>query len=116
MNLVGKIFVVVIFVMSLVFMTDGHGGLRHAQELAGRGSESTDGAWPTSCRSHEAEKKDLTDQLDKLKQDVAAEKNAQRQAVAKVENERDVAEAEPARSSRPRWPSWRRPSATPWPP
>ena len=89
MNLVGKIFVVVIFVMSLVFMTEAmlvyamHRNYR--EEIFKPQTGLAD-----KLKTAQAEKKELTDQLDKLKQEVAAEKSARVQAVAKVENERDV--------------------------
>ena len=79
MNLVGKIFVVLIFVMSLVFMTAAM--LVYAMHRNWR--EEVLNPQTGLNRKYvdlQAHNKELTDQLDKLKQQVAAEKNAQRQA------------------------------------
>ncbi len=91
MNLVGKIFIVVIFVMSLVFMTLAM--MVYAMHKNWRNevvNESPDKpGLNRRLQNEQAHNKDLTDQLDKLKQHGEEEKHAQQQAATKLENELD---------------------------
>ena len=86
MNLVGKIFVVVIFVMSLVFMTLAlmvyamHKNWREEVMNPNTGLVQ-------KLRTERDRNRELTDQKDKLQKQYDAELDAQRQAVAKLDNE-----------------------------
>ena len=90
MNLVGKIFVVLIFVMSLVFMSFAmavyatHKNWR--QEVV-----APDVGLAAQLEKAKTDNKALSDQKDKLKQQFDAEKAEKLQAVAKLANELDVA-------------------------
>jgi uncharacterized protein YhaN len=96
MNLVGKIFIVVIFVMSLVFMTMAL--LVYAMHKNWREVVVNETAAPNKplglspqLRVAKAENEKLTGDLTKLKQQLDTEKRAQQQAATKLENERDQA-------------------------
>ena len=89
MNLVGKIFVVIIFVLSLVFMTTAMVVYTMQKNWRDVVLNPQTGLAP-KLQIAQHDKQVLTDQLEKLKKDVEAEKKAQQQAYAKVENERDT--------------------------
>jgi len=92
MNLVGKIFVVLIFVMSLVFMSfamavySTHKNWREIvlNEQAGPGKPL---GLVHQLKNEQARNKELSDQLEKAKQQIEFEKNARIQALTKLENE-----------------------------
>jgi hypothetical protein len=93
MNLVGKIFVVVIFVMSLVFM-----GLAMAVYATHKNWQDVvinpQTGLNYKLKEEKARNAALTDQLDKLKQQIDAETNAQQQAVSKLRTELDIVQKE----------------------
>lgn len=94
MNLVGKIFVVVIFVLSLVFMSltmavyATHRNWRDVvllpQEKVGAGKEL---GLKFQLEKLKSDNTNLKDQKDKLEKDMAAELAAKKQALVKLENE-----------------------------
>ena len=93
MNLVGKIFVVVIFVMSLVFM-----GLAMAVYATHKNWRDEVMNPKTGLSYKLTEEKAtnaaLKDKSDKLQQQFDAEKNAQRQAISKLQTELQVVQKE----------------------
>ncbi len=94
MNLVGKIFVVVIFVLSLVFMSltmavyATHRNWRDVvllpQEKVGAGKEL---GLKFQLEKLKSDNANLKDQKDKLEKDTTAELAAKKQALVKLENE-----------------------------
>jgi multidrug efflux pump subunit AcrA (membrane-fusion protein) len=99
MNLVGKIFVVLILVMSVVFMAFAmsvYATHRNWREMVMNEQPSVDKPMGLSHRlkDEQTRNKELTEQLDKLNQQLESEKAAKTQAVAKLENELKVSEGE----------------------
>lgn len=97
MNLVGKIFIVVIFVMSLVFMSFAisvYATHKNWRDVVMTSPEQTTSARPLGLQHQLGKLKEtntkLKDQLDKLKTDLASEKAAKRQALLKLEGENQV--------------------------
>lgn len=94
MNLVGKIFIVLIFIMSLVFMSfvvAVYATHTHWRDVVMNQQATADkplGLKP-QLDQQKARNQELSDQLDKLKQEVATEKAAKRQQLAKLETEND---------------------------
>jgi hypothetical protein len=92
MNLVGKIFIVLIFIMSLVFMSfvvavyATHTNWRDMVMNTQATPDKPLGLKPQLDQA-KARNQDLLDQLDKLKQEAAAEKKARTQQLAKLESE-----------------------------
>ena len=99
MNLVGKIFVVLIFVMSLVFMAFAmavyatHRNWREEvtrpQDRSGAGKEL---GLQSQLADAKAREQNLKDQLETASKQLAFEKNAKLQALTKLQNELDVKE------------------------
>jgi hypothetical protein len=99
MNLVGKIFVVLIFVMSLVFMSFAmavYATHRNWREvvLNKQVSADKDLGLQYQLEEQKALNKTLKDEKEKLQQQYDAEKAAKTQAVAKLENELKIAKDE----------------------
>jgi cell division protein FtsB len=94
MNLVGKIFIVLIFIMSLVFMSfvvavyATHTNWRDIVMNSEARPDKPLGLKP-QLEQQKARNQELSDQLDKLKQQVESEKAAKRQQLAKLETEND---------------------------
>lgn len=94
MNLVGKIFIVLIFIMSLVFMSfvvavyATHTNWRDIVTNTQATPDKPLGLKPQLDQA-KARNQELSDQLDKLKQDTTAEKAARRQQLAKLETENE---------------------------
>jgi len=92
MNLVGKIFVVLIFVMSLVWMGfavavyAAHKNWREAVEGT---AEAPEEGLKFKVEREKERNQELKDQRDKLTNELAAEKAAKRQALTKLETEND---------------------------
>jgi len=101
MNLVGKIFVVVIFVMSLVFMSLAmavYATHKNYYDVVMLPPDKAVGGKEVGLKyqldTAKSRNKELTDQLDKFKQQIDAEKNAQVQALAKLRTELDAVQKE----------------------
>jgi hypothetical protein len=98
MNLVGKIFVVLILLMSVVFMAFAmavYATGRNWREVVVNQEATADKPLGLTyqLKKEQDANKELKDQSDKLKQEINAEKAAKTQAVAKLENELTVARA-----------------------
>jgi chromosome segregation ATPase len=99
MNLVGKIFVVLILVMSVVFMAfamAGYASHKNWWEVVYNDQPTPDKPLGLAGQLREAQEynKKLSDQAERLKQQYDAEKTAKIQAIAKLENESEVAKGE----------------------
>lgn len=94
MNLVGKIFIVLIFIMSLVFMSfvvavyATHTNWRDIVMNTTVTAEKPLGLKPQLDQA-KARNQELSDQLDKLKQEAIAEKAARQQQLGKLESENE---------------------------
>lgn len=99
MNLIGKIFVVLILVMSVLFMAFAmavyatHENWRE-RVLNEQPAPDKPLGLALQLRNEQARNKELNDQSEKLKQQYDAEKAAKLQAVTKLENELEVAKEE----------------------
>lgn len=99
MNLVGKILIVIIFIMSLVFMSfvvavyATHTNWRDVVMNTQATPDKPLGLKPQLDQA-KAKNQELNDQLDKLKQETAAEKAARRQQLAKLETENEALKKE----------------------
>lgn len=89
MNLVGKIFVVVIFVMSLVFMTLSMMVYAMHKNWREEVMNPQTGMVKKLADQRDLNRK-LTDEKDKLQKQYDAEQAAQRQAIAKLDNELEL--------------------------
>ena len=101
MNLVGKIFVVLILVMSVLFMAFAmavyatHKNWREVVELPrDKVVPGKEIGLQYQLQDAEADKNRLTEQLENLIEQLNAEQAAKDQAIAKLENELDVARTE----------------------
>jgi hypothetical protein len=99
MNLVGKIFVVLIFVMSLVFMSFTmalYATHKNWRDWVMNEQVAADKPLGLSHQLKNAQtlNKELSDQKEKLQQQYDAEKAAKTQAIAKLANELEAAKAE----------------------
>ncbi len=99
MNLVGKIFVVLILVMSVLFMAFAmavYATHRNWREVVLNEQVAPDKPLGLSyqLKNEQARNKELNDQMDSLKKQVATELEAKTQAVTKLENELNVARGE----------------------
>lgn len=99
MNLVGKIFVVLIFVMSLVFMSFAmavYATHKNWRDVVVNETVSADKPLGLShqLKNEQTRNKELNDQLEKLRQQYEAEKAAKTQAIAKLATELEAAKAE----------------------
>ncbi len=96
MNLVGKIFVVLIFVMSLVWMSLAlavYASHKNWRDVVMNPREQVTAEKPLGLlhvvSELKAKNQELKEQLDKITSELNAEKAAKRQALAKLETERD---------------------------
>jgi len=96
MNLVGKIFIVLIFIMSLVFMSfvvAVYATHKNWKEVVLRPENEVKPGKELGLKfqldQSKARNQELNDQLDKLKQEVTTEKAAKRQQLSKLETEND---------------------------
>jgi uncharacterized protein YhaN len=92
MNLVGKIFIVGILVMSLVIMAIAMSV--YAARRNWRDEVVKAGGLNDQVRAAQARNKELTDERDKAIQAAAAEKSSQQQAIAKLRTELDIVQKE----------------------
>jgi hypothetical protein len=102
MNLVGKIFVVLILVMSVLFMAFAmavYATHHNWREMVENEQPAPDKPLGLAKQLKDAKErnKELTDEAEKLKQQFDAEKAAKTQAVAKLENELKLAKDELSR-------------------
>lgn len=90
MNLLGKIFIVLILVMSVLFM----GFAMAVYAFHENWRDQAINKLQPELKKAQAENKDLADQREKFATDLKKEQTTRTQAIAKLETERDVAQQE----------------------